>query len=61
MTEREIQNLLVEIDGQRLEGPNSAGAYLIAVKPSSQNRDMNALLASLRNRADIRLAEPVFQ
>lgn len=59
VTDSEIQHVLEQIDGQRLEGPSAAGAYLIALNSSHGNVDIDSVLASLRQRSDIKLAERV--
>lgn len=59
MPAADIEQVLQQINGEKLEGPNSMGAYLIQIKNGKDNPDHKAALAYLRGRHDVLLAEPI--
>lgn len=61
LAEDDINSLLEQIHGQRIDGPNSAGAYTVRLDTDKNSPELTAAIAMLRNRQDVMLAEPVLQ
>lgn len=59
LPEASVDRLLKQINGQRVEGPNSVGAYLVSLNAGKDDQDLNSALIFLRSQADVVLAEPV--
>lgn len=55
MTIEEFNNLFVSNDIELISGPTSANAYLVNI----DKNNLDAMLQTLRNNADVTLAEPV--
>lgn len=56
-----IDALLEQIHGQRIEGPNSAGAYTVKLDEDKDSPDLTAAVALLRNQQNVLLVEPVLE
>ena len=56
-----IDSLLEKIHGQRVEGPNSAGAYTLRLGTGKDSPDLTAAVALLRNQPNVLLVEPVIE
>ncbi len=56
-----IDALLEQIHGQRIEGPNSAGAYTVKLDAGKDGVDVTAAVALLRNEQNVLLVEPVLE
>ncbi len=56
-----IDALLEKIHGQRIEGPNSAGAYTVKLDAGKATLDSTAAITLLRNQQNVLLAEPVIE
>lgn len=56
-----INSLLAQIHGQRLDGPNSVGAYTLRLDADKDSPDLTAAIALLRNQQDVMLVEPVME
>ncbi|MEQ1621305.1 MAG: zf-HC2 domain-containing protein [Methylococcales bacterium] len=55
----DIDKLLEQVYGQRVEGPNSVGAYTVRLAPDANGLDLTTALASLRHQPGVVFAEPV--
>ncbi|MDD1621630.1 MAG: hypothetical protein LUQ11_09125 [Methylococcaceae bacterium] len=58
MSDNDIDALLSKVHGQRMEGPNSVGAYTIRIDDKDAP-NLASAIAFLREQADVMLAEPV--
>ncbi len=56
-----IDALLEQIHGQRIEGPNSAGAYTVKLGAGKDSVDVTAAVALLRSQQNVLLVEPVLE
>ncbi len=56
-----IDALLEQIHGQRIEGPNSAGAYTVKLDAGKDGVDVTAAVALLRSEQNVLLVEPVLE
>lgn len=61
LTDSGIDNILGQIPAQRIDGPNSIGAYTVELLPGADARHLADALALLRKRQDVILAEPILQ
>ncbi|MGZ0080184.1 anti-sigma factor family protein [Methylomonas sp. TEB] len=61
LMEKDIDAALSQIDGIRVDGPNSVGAYTVKIATGKPDADMAGALALLRSRQDVILAEPILQ
>ncbi|WP_445369647.1 anti-sigma factor family protein [Methylomonas sp. BW4-1] len=61
LMEKDIDAALSQIDGIRVDGPNSVGAYTVKIATGKPDADMAGALAALRGRQDVILAEPILQ
>ncbi len=57
LSEANIDELLGKVHGQRVNGPNSVGAYLVSL----EGRDVAESVALLRNQPNVMLVEPVLE
>lgn len=61
LAEKDIDAALSQINGVRVDGPNSVGAYTVKIATGKPDTDMAGALALLRGRQDVILAEPILQ
>jgi len=54
-SEAQLRGLLLASDARLVDGPTSAGAYVLAVRPATRS----ATLAALRERRQVLLAQPI--
>jgi anti-sigma factor RsiW len=54
-SEAELRGVLVASDARLVDGPTSAGAYVLAVRPATRSTTLNAL----RERPQVLLAQPI--
>lgn len=59
LSDTDINALLAKINGERVEGPNSLGAYTVRLDSGKEARDLASAIAFLRGQQDVILAEPV--
>lgn len=55
----DIDDILGKINGQRVDGPNSVGAYTIRLDSATGSPDIGAAIGFLRSQQVVMLAEPV--
>ena len=61
LADESIDALLDKIHGQRIEGPNSAGAYTVKLDAAKDSPDLTAAVALLRSQSNVLLVEPVLE
>lgn len=61
LSDADIDAVLAQIHGQRVDGPNSVGAYTVRLENDTAADSVDLALAFLRSRQDVMLAEPVLQ
>lgn len=59
LSDADIDALLAEIHGYRLEGPNSVGAYTVRLGSDKNTPALATAVAFLRSQQNVMLAEPV--
>lgn len=59
ISDSSIDALLAQIHGQRVEGPNSVGAYTVRLDSGKDASELTTVIAFLRSQQDVLLAEPV--
>lgn len=55
----DINNLLAKIHGERVDGPNSVGAYTVRLDSAKESPDIATAIDFLRSQQVVMLAEPV--
>lgn len=61
LSNSEVAAILAQIHGQKLDEPNSMGAYTIKLEEDNGSATLDQTLALLRQRPDVLFAEPVTQ
>ena len=57
----DIDNVLENIHGQIIEGPNKVGAYIVRLGADKNSLDLNETITLLRSQQNVVLAEPVLE
>lgn len=57
----EVATILASIHGQKLDAPNSVGAFTIQLDSGANSPKLEEVIGLLRSRQDVLLAEPVAQ
>lgn len=61
MSDTDINALLAQIHGQRVDGPSSVGAYTVKLDSGKNAPELANAVAFLRSQQDVVLAEPILQ
>ena len=61
LSNSEIDSLLAQIHGQRIDGPNTVGALTVKIETAKNGEALINAVAFLRNQKNVVLAEPIFQ
>ena len=60
-SDADVDALLAQVNGRRMDGPNSVGAYTVQLDDSEESRDPARIIEFLRRQQLVLLVEPAIQ